>query len=53
MPLEERPLPPLPQYECGKCGLEFGSNCDEDDIQCPDCDATLCPHCKTWFGGGA
>lgn len=47
----ERPLPPLPQYQCGNCGEEFGSNCDPGDIRCPECEASMCPHCKRWFGG--
>jgi hypothetical protein len=46
----QRPLPPLPQYTCGSCGETFGSNCDQDDITCPYCEARRCPHCKRWFG---
>jgi hypothetical protein len=44
-------LPPLPGYTCGQCGETFGTNCDEDDIRCPECGARRCPHCETWFGG--
>jgi hypothetical protein len=43
-------LPPLPQYTCGQCGMTFGTNFDEDKIECPECEARRCPHCKTWFG---
>jgi hypothetical protein len=45
------PLPPLPQYTCGSCHQEFGSNCDPDDIMCAWCEAQRCPHCHAWFGG--
>ena len=38
-------------YTCGKCGETFGTNCDEDDITCPECEAQRCPHCGKWFGG--
>jgi hypothetical protein len=50
---DSAPLPPLPEYTCGGCGLEFGSNCTLDDITCPDCDAKWCPGCGVWFGGDA
>ena len=43
-------LPELPQYRCGLCGEEFGSNCHEDDISCTSCGAKRCPHCGKWFG---
>jgi hypothetical protein len=43
----------LPEYTCGQCNEVFGSNCDEDDIECTNCDARLCPHCGQWFGGQA
>lgn len=46
-----RDLPPVPEYTCGSCDETFGTNCDEDDIQCPECGATRCPHCEQWFGG--
>lgn len=36
---------------CGSCGMEHGGNLDENDIECPFCEARRCPHCKTWFGG--
>ena len=37
-------------YVCGKCGEEFGSNCD-DDVSCPECEARICEHCGLWTGG--
>jgi hypothetical protein len=37
---------------CGACGEDYGTNVtDLDEIECVECDARRCPHCKTWFGG--
>lgn len=36
---------------CGSCGKESGTNCDDDDIRCGECDAKRCPDCGGWFGG--
>jgi DNA-directed RNA polymerase subunit RPC12/RpoP len=43
----------MTEYTCGRCGETFSTNCDEDDIQCTECDAHRCPCCGTWFGGDA
>lgn len=39
------------EFICGNCGETFSTNCDLDDIQCPECEAHRCPHCVKWFGG--
>lgn len=41
----------LKAYECESCGEEFDSNCDDDDIECPECGARRCPCCLNWYGG--
>jgi len=48
---KEPELPLLPEFICGECGFVFGSNCGEDDIECPECGSRACPHCHNWFGG--
>jgi hypothetical protein len=53
-PLDVRPRegdPRMKDVTCGSCGEEFGTNADDDDIGCVECDARRCPHCKRWFGG--
>lgn len=39
------------EFTCGNCGSEFSTNCDDDDICCPECEAQKCPNCDFWFGG--
>jgi DNA-directed RNA polymerase subunit RPC12/RpoP len=39
------------EFTCGACGETFGTNCVDEDIMCPECDAQRCPHCGKWFGG--
>ena len=36
---------------CGSCGEESGTNFRDEEIDCPECEARRCPHCKRWFGG--
>jgi hypothetical protein len=43
--------PRMKDITCGSCGEEFGTNADDDEIECTECDARRCPHCKRWFGG--
>lgn len=38
------------EWTCGKCGEEFTSNYD-NDLHCPQCEATPCEHCGGWTGG--
>lgn len=57
---EARDVPPgvllprgrkLRNFICTSCGELFTTNCTDDDIECPTCDARRCPVCGGWFGG--
>ena len=51
VPEAEQGCMKMHDYTCGRCGETFSTNCDEDDIQCTDCEARRCPCCGSWFGG--
>lgn len=49
-PLPARDAHHYVRIVCGNCTEEFGTNCDDHDITCPECEAQRCPCCGCWFG---